>query len=283
MLLFVDLDGVVYRGAEPVPGVAAVLADRAARGDAIVYVTNNSMHYRADYVARLAGMGCPVNADRVVSSSRATALYLREHHPKVHRVLTVGAAGLERELRDVGLDVVPAADAAERSARDDVDGFEAAGRPQAVVVGVDPGIDYGRLAAAADCVRAGAAFIATNRDPTYPTERRLLPGAGAIVAAIAVAAGREPLVAIGKPQPLLLLEAASAAGGDARAGIMIGDGVVTDLAAARAVGARCVLMLTGVTTAAGLEALPPEERPTAVAADATELARILDRLAPGQA
>src|SRR5439155_1711326 len=146
MLPFVDLDGVVYRGAEPVPGVAAVLADRAARGDAIVYVTNNSMHYRADYVARLAGMGCPVNADRVVSSSRATALYLREHHPKVHRVLTVGAAGLERELRDVGLDVVPAADAAERSARDDVDGFEAAGRPQAVVVGVDPGIDYGRLA-----------------------------------------------------------------------------------------------------------------------------------------
>src|SRR2546426_7590467 len=107
MLLFVDLDGVVYRGAEPVPGVAAVLADRAARGDDIVYVTNNSMHYRADYVARLAGMGCPVNADRVVSSSRATALYLLEHHPQVHRVLTVGAAGLERELRDVGLAVVP--------------------------------------------------------------------------------------------------------------------------------------------------------------------------------
>ena len=70
MLLFVDLDGVVYRGAEPVPGVAALLAERAKRGDDIVYVTNNSMFYRADYVTRLAGMGAPVSADRVVSSSR---------------------------------------------------------------------------------------------------------------------------------------------------------------------------------------------------------------------
>src|SRR5438034_9032745 len=94
MLLFVDLDGVVYRGADPIPGVAAVLADRAARGDDVVYVTNNSMYYRADYVARLAGMGAPVSADRVVSSPRATALYLREHHQQVRRVLTIGASGL---------------------------------------------------------------------------------------------------------------------------------------------------------------------------------------------
>ena len=63
LLLLVDLDGVVYRGTEPVPGVAAVLADRAARGDDVVYVTNNSMHYRADYQTRLAAMGCPVSPD----------------------------------------------------------------------------------------------------------------------------------------------------------------------------------------------------------------------------
>jgi glycerol-1-phosphatase len=281
MLLFVDLDGVVYRGAEPVPGVAAVLADRAARGDSVVYVTNNSMFYRADYVSRLSSMGCPVSADRIVSSPRATALYLREHHPEVRRVLTIGAQGLERELADVGLDIVPAATAAERSEREDVDGFDAARQPDAVAVGVDPGIDYPRLTVAADCVRAGALFIATNRDPTYPTERRLLPGAGAIVAAIAVAAGREPHVAIGKPEPLLLLGAASAVGGQARDGVMIGDGVVTDLAAARAVGARSILMLTGVTTRDALDALPLVERPTAVAADAAELAAALDQLAAG--
>jgi Haloacid dehalogenase-like hydrolase len=114
LLLLVDLDGVVYRGADPVPGVAAVLADRAARGDDIVYVTNNSMHYRADYVARLSAMGCPISADRVVSSARATALYLVTHEAGIRRVLVVGAGGLERELRDVGLDVVTAAHAATR-------------------------------------------------------------------------------------------------------------------------------------------------------------------------
>jgi len=279
MLLLVDLDGVVYRGADPVPGVAAVLAARAAAGDDVLYVTNNSMHYRADYVTRLSAMGAPVSPDRVVSSSRATALYLREHQPGVSRALTVGAGGLERELTDVGIEVVTAAAAAELAERDDLDGFQAAGRPGAVVVGVDPLIDYARLGVAADCIRAGALFIATNRDPVYPIERRLRPGAGAIVAAIATAAGQEPLVSIGKPEPLLLLEAASAVGARASDGIMIGDGLLTDLAAARAVGARCILMLTGVTSRSALAALAPDERPAAVAADAAELAAALDRLA----
>jgi len=279
MLLLVDLDGVVSRGAEPVPGVAAVLADRAARGDEVLYVTNNSMHYRADYVTRLAAMGAPVTPDRVVSSSRATALYLRAHQPSVHRVVTIGARGLERELADVGIDVVPAATAAERAERDDVDGYEAAGRPDAVVVGVDPHIDYARIGVAADCIRGGARFIATNRDPVYPIERRLRPGAGSIVAAIATAAGREPAVSIGKPEPLLLEEAAEAVGRRAADGVMIGDGIGTDLAAARAVGARSVLMLTGVTTRALLAGIPAGEGPTAVAADAAELADALDRLA----
>ncbi|MFL5673327.1 MAG: hypothetical protein ACJ77C_14665, partial [Chloroflexota bacterium] len=91
LLLLVDLDGVVYRGADPVPGVAAVLADRAARGDDVVYVTNNSMHYRADYQTRLAAMGAPVSPDTVVSSARATAAYLREHDPAIQRVLVLGA------------------------------------------------------------------------------------------------------------------------------------------------------------------------------------------------
>jgi len=279
MLLLVDLDGVVYRGTDPVPGVAAVLADRAGRGDEVVYVTNNSMHYHADYVTRLAAMGAPVSADRVVSSSRATALYLRELDPPVRRVLTVGARGMERELEELGFDVVPVAIAAARAEAADEDGFVAAGQPDVVCVGVDPDIDWIRIGCAADCIRAGARFIATNRDPVYPIERRLRPGAGSIVAAIATAAGREPDVSIGKPAPLLLEAAARAVGARAKDGVMIGDGILTDLAAARAVGARTVLMLTGVTTRSAVEALTVEERPTAVAADAAELAAALDRLA----
>jgi HAD superfamily hydrolase (TIGR01450 family) len=280
LLLLVDLDGVVYRGSEPVPGVAVLLAARAALGDAIVYVTNNSMHYRADYVSRLTELGAPVSADRVVSAPRATALYLREHEPDVRRVLTVGGSGLDRELRDVGLEVVTAGFAAERMAHEGIDGVAAAGAPGAVVAGVDPQLTYLRVAAAADCVRAGARFIATNRDPVYPTEHWLRPGAGSIVAAIEVACGVAPVV-IGKPEPRLMQEAAHAVGREPSEAIVIGDGLLTDIAAAHAVGARSVLMLTGVTDRAAVDALPETQRPTAVAVDATELGTILESLARG--
>src|SRR5262245_1904434 len=237
MLLLVDLDGVVYRGAEPVPGVAAVLADRTARGDEVVYVTNNSMWYRTEYVTRLQDMGAPVHPDRIVSSPRATALYLRDHEPDVQRLLAVGAGGLERELRDAGFDVVTAAHAATLVGRDGVESWDAAGAPDAVVVGLDPQLTYLRIAVAADCIRAGARFIATNRDPIYPTERGLRPGAGSVVAAIGTTAGVVP-VSIGKPAPYLLEEAARAVGRAARGAVMIGDGIGPGPAAARAVGAR---------------------------------------------
>lgn len=278
LLLLVDLDGVVYRGNEPVPGVAAVLADRAARGDAVVYVTNNSMHYRADYVTRLTAMGAPITPETVVSSARATALHIAHHEPGIRRVLVLGASGLERELRDVGLDVVTAGHAATRMHQEGIDGWAAAGAPDAVVTGLDPNLTYLRLTAAADCIRAGARFIATNLDPIYPTERGLLPGAGTLAAAVEYTTGVTPL-SIGKPAPRLLELAAEAVGRTAGEAVMIGDGIGTDLAAAHAVGARCVFMLTGVTTREQVEALPADEQPTALAADAGELAAILERLA----
>jgi HAD superfamily hydrolase (TIGR01450 family) len=189
----------------------------------------------------------------------------------------VGASGLDRELRDVGLDVVNAGFAAERMAKEGLDGIGAAGRPDAVVAGVDPQLTYLRLAAAADCIRGGARFIATNRDPTYPTERWIRPGAGSVVAAIEVASGVSPIV-IGKPEPLLMEEAAQAGGGVAKDAIVIGDGIVTDLAAANRVGARTILMLTGVSTKAAADALPEDQRPLALAADAAELEGILASL-----
>ena len=259
------------------PGVAAVLADRAARGDDVVYVTNNSMHYRVDYQARLAAMGAPVSPDTVVSSARATAVYLKEHDAGIHRVLVLGASGLERELRDLGYDVVTAGHAATRVSQEGIEGFAAAGQPDAVVVGLDPNLTYVRLAVASDCIRSGAHFIATNRDPVYPTERGLRPGAGAIVAAVEAATGVVP-ISIGKPAPYLLEAAAHAVGREPSEAIMIGDGIGTDLAAARAVGARCVLMLTGVTSRAQLEALSADDQPAEVATDAAELSAILAQL-----
>ncbi len=333
MLLLVDLDGVVYRGARPVPGVAAVLADRARRGDDVVYVTNNSMYYRTEYVDRLAALGAPVTGDRVVSSARATALYLAEHEPRIRRVLAVGGEGLRRELGDVGLGVVDARELAERLAGEDRSGgdgpafawtltsaddapdrtggggrgnapgeasdehriavattdrgrpapgdvFEAAGHPGAVVVGLDPKFTYRTLALAADAIRAGSRFIATNRDPTFPTEHGLRPGAGSIVAALEATTGITP-ISIGKPAPYLLREAAGVVGGRAEDAIMIGDGLVTDIAAAHGIGARSILMMTGVTTREQLDALPVSQRPTDVAENAEGLAAALERLGEG--
>ena len=281
LLLLVDLDGVVYRGADPVPGVAALLADRAARGDDVVYVTNNSMHYRADYVTRLAAMGAPVSADRVVSSARATALYVRDHEHGIRRVLVLGAGGLEHELRDVGLDVVTAASAATRMAQEGLDGWAAAGQPDAVVTGLDPNLTYLRLAAASDCIRAGARFIATNRDPVYPTERGLRPGAGSIAAALEASSGVTPL-SIGKPSPHLLELAAEAVGRDPREAIMIGDGIETDLTAARARRRPLRDDADRGHHARTVRGAPRRPAAAAIAADATELAAALDRLDAGE-
>lgn len=269
MLLLVDLDGVVYRGRQPVPGVAGVLRRRAAAGDRIVYVTNNSRSHRDEYHARLAELGLPLADDSIVTAARATALLLADEVPPPRLAMVLGGTGLARELRDARLRVVAPT---ERGLAAD---------PDVLVVGVDFRLTYARLSVAAEAVRRGARFVATNRDRAYPAAERLTAGAGAIVAAVAVAAGREPDLVVGKPEPRLFQAAAELAGVAARDAVVIGDNLATDVAAARAVGARSVLMLTGVSTAADVEAAPRDTRPTAVAADAAELERRLEELAAG--
>lgn len=277
MLLLVDLDGTVWRGAEPVPGVPALLAARVARGDTVVYVTNNSMHHRSAYLPRLRALGAPATIEHIVTSARATALHVAGMSPRVERVLVVGSEGLVAEMREVGLRVTTAGEAGPPY-RAGVAAMEAAGHPQAVVAGLDRAIDYDRLAVATACIRAGAAFIASNRDPVFPTERGLEPGAGSIVAALEAASGVVP-VSLGKPEPHLLEEAARAAGLPLADAVVIGDSLHTDIPAAHAAGIRSVLMLTGVARPEHLAGLSDSARPTAVAADAEELARALDALA----
>jgi 4-nitrophenyl phosphatase len=223
-------------------------------------------------------MGAPVSPDLIMSSARAMALYLRDLQPPVGRVLVVGAAGLLHELSDVGIDVLPSGDAANRWLANGRDAAAAVGSVDAVVVGLDMEFSYARLACAAQAIRAGARFIATNRDPVYPMEKGLLPGSGSIVSAVETASGCVP-ISIGKPGPLLLEVAAHAVGRNVADAVMIGDSLVADLPAALAVGARSILMLTGVTTRAQVAALAAEEQPTEIAADAAELASALDRLA----
>ena len=192
-------------------------------------------------------------------------------------MLVLGGSGLERELRDEGYDVVTSAVAATRMSQEPIDGFDG-GRPaRCRRRRARPEPDLCAARRRLGLIRAGAHFIATNRDPVYPTERGLRPGAGSLVIALEAATGVVP-VSIGKPAPYLLEAAAHAVGREPAEAIMIGDGIPTDLAAAHAVGARCILMLTGVTTRAEVDALPADRQPTAIAADAAELAAILDGL-----
>ena len=179
--------------------------------------------------------------------------------------MVLGGPGLARELRDVGIRVVPPT---ERGL---------AAEPDALVVGVDFSLTYLRLSIAATAVRRGASFVATNRDPVYPTESGLNAGAGSIVAAVAVAAGREPDMVVGKPEPRLFEAAAEIAGLPADQAVVIGDNLITDISAAQTIGARSILMLTGVVTPEEYEALgsTSDIKPTAAAADAAELATIL--------
>ena len=263
MLLIVDLDGVVYLGAEPVRGMPELLSTRVAGGDQVVYATNNSRWHRSEYVDRLRGMGAPADAALIVTSARATALALAAGPRPARCVMVLGGHGLARELRDCGIETV----APTR--------FGLAVGPDAVVVGVDFALRYERLSLAAEAVRGGARFVATNRDAVYPGTDALKAGAGSIVAALATAAGREPDLVVGKPGPTLFQAAAAAAGVPVESAVVIGDGLQTDIRAAHAVGARSVLMLTGVTTRAHLDDADPDSHPTAVAHDAAELAAIL--------
>jgi glycerol-1-phosphatase len=262
VLLLVDLDGVVYRGAEPVPGMPELLARRVAAGDRVIYCTNNSRWHRSQYRARLESMGAPVDEVSIVTAARATALALAERRPRLTMVL--GGPGLSREVRDVGLRVVAPTPRG------------LAAGPDALLVGVDFSLDYERLSIAASVARAGAWFIATNRDPVFPLPDGLHAGAGSIVAAVCVASGREPDLTIGKPEPRLFLEAAALAGVPADEAIVIGDSLHSDMVAARAIGARRILMMTGVTSPQKLSAVADDDRPDAVAHDAPELAAILD-------
>lgn len=266
MLLLVDLDGVVYRGSTPVPGMPELLSRCAERGDTIVYVTNNSRWHRDEYLARLEEMGVPVGSELIVTAARATALALAGDDGEHPTVMVSGGPGLARELRDMGLRVVsptPKGLAAD---------------PSVVVVGVDFALTYRRLSVAADAIRRGARFVATNRDPVYPAADGLWAGAGSMVAAIATASGREPDLVIGKPEPGLFRTAAQSVGWRPERAVIVGDQLATDIAAANRVGARSVLMLTGVTTRAQADAAPADELPTAMAADAAELEAVLDGL-----
>jgi HAD superfamily hydrolase (TIGR01450 family) len=247
-----DLDGVIWRGDEPIPGAAEGVAALRAGGLRLVFVTNNSSGTRADNAAKLVACGVPAGPDDVLSSAMAAARLLAADLAPGARVLACAGPGVSEALLAEGLVPVEAAPA------------------EAVVVGWHRDFNFDGLARAADAVRAGARFVATNIDPTYPSADGLLPGNGALVAAVATASGRQPEVA-GKPYaPMAALVAE--AGGDR--GVMVGDRPSTDGALAAALGWPFALVLSGIVGAAGEETIP-DVAPAFVAPDLGALAPLL--------
>lgn len=269
-LVIFDLDGVIYRGRQPVPGAVALVAALRERGLLIRFATNNSMATRAMYVPRLVEMGIPAELDEIVTSTSATIDHLEAHLPQVHTVLSVGAAGMVEELQAAGFAATAAADAVDA----DYDGGPLSVSYDAVVAGLDPSFDFRRMAAATTAIRSGARFIATNADLRYPTPSGFLPGAGSIVAALQAASGQEPLV-IGKPEPGIFTAILERAGVEASDAVAIGDNPDADVVAAHRAGIDSILVLTGVADAALAATLTGERQPDHVADNPQGVAAIL--------
>lgn len=242
--LFVDLDGVVYRGREPVPYAVEALNAHPARK---VYVTNNASRTPETVAAQLSGYGLRVGPDDVVTSAQAAAAHLATLVPPGARVLVTGGEGLLQAVRSHGLRVVTGADEAD-----------------AVIQGYSPALGWKDLAEASYAVARGIPWVASNTDMSVPTARGIAPGNGTFVAAVTSATGVEPVVT-GKPHaPIMELAQKRAR---AQRPLVIGDRLDTDIAAGLAAGLDTLLVLTGVSRWQELLTMDPRQLPTLVAPD----------------
>lgn len=245
-----DMDGVLWRGAEMLPGVGAFIDFLRARDIPFVLASNNSTRTPHDYLAKLANMGLrDFDAGQIVTSGTTTVDYLKTHYRTDIRIHVLGGAGLKQMVAEAGFTLVD----------------ENAGL---VVAGLDFDLNYERLKRAALLIRAGAEFIGTNDDATFPSTEGLIPGAGSLLAALRTATGRTPLV-MGKPGRAMFETALRALGTEAGDTLMIGDRLNTDIAGAQAVGLRTALVLTGVTSRADLN--ESDTLPDVIFADLIEL------------
>ncbi len=222
MTVVLDLDGVLWLGDQPLDGAAEAVAELRGAGLGVVFLSNNSSVMVDGYLAKLARFGIPALADEVISSAMAGAAVVERECPPGARVLVVGEDGIREALVAKGFEVVD----------DD-------GACDAVIVGICRHFNYPLLDRASAAIRAGARYIATNLDATYPAPGGLVPGAGSMVAAVtAAASGIEPIVA-GKPYPPtveLLRARLRERGADPNVGVMVGDRKTTDGALAEALG-----------------------------------------------
>lgn len=216
-----DLDGVIYLGREPLPGARETLSRLRSDGKTIRFLTNDPRPTRAQVARRLADMRVGARPEEVVTSGWATASYLREE--SVGSAYVLGSRGLASEIVAAGVEVVDE------------------GPCDAVVVGSDEHVSYSHIRRASRLIFDGSRFVATNADSSFPSPKGPLPGTGAIVEAIKVVTGEEPVV-VGKPYPPMFDMALMDLGVSRDRIVMVGDTPASDIVGAHLAGITGVLV-----------------------------------------
>ncbi|HUX98623.1 MAG TPA: HAD-IIA family hydrolase [Candidatus Deferrimicrobium sp.] len=236
-----DLDGVIYLGGVIVPGARELLNLLNERNKIIYYVTNNSTRTRMKFCEKLLKMGIQAQTSQIITSAFATAQYLKQLAPKA-TVYIIGEEGLISEFTDAGFQII-----LEPHSRKSI---------EYVIVGLDRNFTYQKLAIALTALESGAKFIATNTDPTLPTEKGNLPGAGTMVSALSTAANSKPIFTIGKPNPFMLELILKKEGATPDKAVIIGDRYSTDIKAGLNANIGTILVKTG-TGIQEIQLIPP--------------------------
>ena len=248
-----DMDGVLVREEQAIPGADRWLATLRARGLSFLLLTSNSIYTQRDLAARLRTSGLDVPEEAIWTSAQATAGFLADQTPG-GSAYVIGEAGLTTALHEAGYTMT------ERE-------------PDFVVLGETRTYSFERITAAIRLVAGGARFIATNPDPTGPSADGPLPATGSVAALISRATGVEPYF-VGKPNPLMMRSALNALDAHSEHAAMIGDRMDTDVKAGLEAGMHTVLVLTGVTARAETTRFP--YRPARVV---ESIADLVDELA----
>lgn len=230
--VLLDMDGVLYVGNQGLPGVQELLDYLDASGRQWLCVTNNSSRTSANFSEKLATMGVTVAPDRILGSAEATASWLAQQVPAGTKVLLMGEQSIRDQMTSKGFDLVTDPYAAE-----------------IVVATIFFGLNYSILTDLTLAIRNGARFIATNPDPSLPTERGQVPGTGSLVALLSTASGKRPEY-VGKPYAGMYEQAMQRVGTPAATTLMVGDRYDTDIAGALDLGLMTAGVTTGVNSAA---------------------------------
>lgn len=223
-----DMDGTFYLGERILPGSLDFIDAVEKSGRDYLFLTNNSSHNADYYVQRLGRMGLTVGVDKILTSGQATAMKCTQRFPG-KKAFVLGNRFLMDELAAGGVEIDQA-------------------HPDYVVVGYDTTLDYAKMTAVCDFVRAGLPYVATHPDFNCPTETGFAPDIGAIMAFIEASTGRKADLIIGKPYAGIVEAALKRTGLAAHQLAMCGDRLYTDVETGLKHGMLSVLVLSGETT-----------------------------------